>query len=396
MRDNTVGFQRKFEDHFRGSKQAIEQRLKVYLSFLRPVAALEPGHQVLDLDCGRCEWLELLAQNGIPACGVDLDEAMVQAGREKGYEVITQDPLEALKAKPDNSLIAVSGFHLVDHLPFPTLKSVVTEAYRTLVSGGLMFMEAPSPERLFLGHDSSYVENTHAKLFPHRLFALIESAGFERFTILRLQEPAPISVDYADLSAVFWGASLQCSIVAQRAGDAGAWLALHELFARHWGVSLGQAVSNYNRSLETWTRSVLQTFDSEMSEQDAALAKAGNSSLEDRGPEPADIGHLPNDFVDQINALSSRVDNLNERLLALFNSVSWKLTAPLRSATQKAKQVFVRLRRPFFGILQLRSPASTSGMAKALSRETLSPLEREVLARLLAASAKNEKNEDPH
>lgn len=363
------------------------------------MAALEPGHQVLDLDCGRCEWLELLAKNGISACGVDLDEALVQAGREKGYEVRTQAALEALKDKPDNSLVAVSGFRLVEHLAFPTLKSVVTEAYRTLVPGGLMFMEAPSPELLLLGDNSLSVEHTHAKLFPHRLFALIESTGFERFTILRLQEPAPLSVDHADLSAVFWGVSLQCSVVAQKAGDADAWSVLHKLFARHWGVSLSQAVSNYSRLLESWTSNVLRMLQSEMEKQDAALAvmETADSSSQDQEPAKA-IEPLPDDFAVQINAMSSRVDDLNERLLALFDSASWKVTAPLRSAQRKAREVLMAVGRYISTITALKRTvprASTSGGQRVPSRGILSPLERDVLAKLLGARAEKEKNEDP-
>lgn len=405
MRHNTAVFRWGRDDHFRGSREAIKRRLRIYLPFVRPVAATARGHQVLDLNCGRCEWLELLRESRIPARGVDLTEEMAKAGTDGGYEVTVQDALGALRASPNDSLIAVSGFHIVEYMPFAVLKAVLTEAYRSLIPGGLLLMEVPSPDLPTSGDDGLSSERMHSKLFPHRLFGLIESAGFERYTLLRLQEPPPASVDQPDWAAVFWGASLHCALVAQKAGDTNLWLMLYELFGGRWGVSLRQAVNDYSRSLQHWIASVLGAIDSEVSEQDAALAGPAQRGpknptalfLRSRHSPVEEAKPLPKDLVDQMNALSSRVDDVDYRLFALLDSVSWKLTAPLRFIAQWAKRTLAAFRRSISGIHSPRGEGSTSSsVLETPSRAILSQLEKDVLARLLRARAGKEGSEDPH
>ena len=73
----TNSFYKAFEDRFRGSKQEIRQRLEVYLPFLE---ALRPFHRkftVLDLGCGRGEWLQLLNELKLDAVGIDLVHDMI-------------------------------------------------------------------------------------------------------------------------------------------------------------------------------------------------------------------------------------------------------------------------------------------------------------------------------
>ena len=86
---------RGFEDLFRGSEQMIRDRQRVYLDL---VAGREP---VLDAGCGRGEFLDLLAERGIEARGVDLDAGMVERCREKGHENVEQaDLLDVLERTP--------------------------------------------------------------------------------------------------------------------------------------------------------------------------------------------------------------------------------------------------------------------------------------------------------
>lgn len=96
-------FYRAFEDRHRGSRALIAGRLEVYLPFLAPLKARYPQAAVLDLGCGRGEWLEVLVREGYDAIGVDLDEGMLEACRELGLPVRTDDDLNALRQLPDAS-----------------------------------------------------------------------------------------------------------------------------------------------------------------------------------------------------------------------------------------------------------------------------------------------------
>ena len=76
-----------FEDQFRGSPEDIRRRVEEYL----PVFA--DASDVLDVGCGRGEFLELLRERGIRARGIDINAAMVDVCREKGLDAETGDAL---------------------------------------------------------------------------------------------------------------------------------------------------------------------------------------------------------------------------------------------------------------------------------------------------------------
>ena len=134
----TNSFYKAFEDRFRGSKQEIRQRLEVYLPFLE---ALRPFHRkftVLDLGCGRGEWLQLLKDLKLEAFGIDLDQDMINECESLGLNVRCEDVLQALKSFPSKSLSLVTGFHIAEHFSFEDLRQFFGEPFRVLKDGGLL------------------------------------------------------------------------------------------------------------------------------------------------------------------------------------------------------------------------------------------------------------------
>ena len=81
MSDN---FYRAFEDKFRGSREEIIDRLKIYLPFVTPLIDIYEDASAIDLGCGRGEWLEILSEIGVKARGVDLNQGMLDACTERG------------------------------------------------------------------------------------------------------------------------------------------------------------------------------------------------------------------------------------------------------------------------------------------------------------------------
>jgi len=217
----TQPFYRAFEDRYRGSRDVIKQRLRAYQPFIAPLARL-PGAAALDLGCGRGEWLELLGESGFRARGVDLDDSMLAACRERGLQVETADALAALRACPDHSLALVSAFHLVEHIPFDLVRELAAEALRALQPGGLLIMETPNPENLVVGASSFYMDPSHLHPIPPNLLAFTaEHAGYLRHKIVRLQEEPQLHTDPAlGLINVLEGPSPDYSVVAQKAADA--------------------------------------------------------------------------------------------------------------------------------------------------------------------------------
>src|SRR5262249_47800542 len=116
-----------FEDQFRGTREDIKDRLKVYVPYLLESGLGTADMPVLDLGCGRGEWLELLGDEGLHARGVDMNRALLHQCRERGLDVVEGDALAYLRGLPDNSLGAVTGFHIIEHLPFDVLINLFDE-----------------------------------------------------------------------------------------------------------------------------------------------------------------------------------------------------------------------------------------------------------------------------
>lgn len=325
----TLPFYRAFEDRYRGAREVIKERLRAYAPFLAPLAQLAPGGAALDLGCGRGEWLELVTEYGLAARGVDLDDAMLAACRERGLQVETGDALTALRACPDASLALVSAFHLVEHIPFEQVRALVAEALRALRPGGLLILETPNPENLVVGATSFYLDPSHLRPIPPDLLAFTaEHAGYARQRLVRLQEDprlhggAPLT-----LLSVLEGASPDYSVVAQ-AGAAPAELAPFDAaFAARYGLALAPLAVRYEQQ-QADERALLhgalarhaQRID-EAHAVNAALA----SRLDHANQLIGESGH-------RLGLLEQRLMTSEARTEALLLSTSWRITAPLRSA----------------------------------------------------------------
>lgn len=170
-----------FEDKFRGTRDEIKDRLSVYLPLLKEAGAGTEERPVLDIGSGRGEWLELLRERNLTARGVDINETLASQCRQRGLEVEIQDAFEYLRSLPDGCLGAVTGFHIIEHLPMETQLELYAESNRVLVSGGLAIFETPNPQNLLVGACNFYADPTHKRpLYPETQQFFLEYRGFSR------------------------------------------------------------------------------------------------------------------------------------------------------------------------------------------------------------------------
>lgn len=240
-------FYRSFEDKHRGSRQLILSRLEIYKPFLQELKS-RWDLEVLDLGCGRGEWLELLTSLDIRCHGVDLDENMLAACRKRGFKVAKNDAIGFLKELPTASHMAISAFHFVEHIPFEQLQALVLEAKRVLIPGGLLILETPNPENLRVGTCNFYMDPTHVNPLPPALLQFLpDHYGYQRSMIMRLQEPAPIQdIDPVTLMDVFNAVSPDYSVIAQTQPAGEDAPALDSLFSRTFGVTLDEVTAAYD------------------------------------------------------------------------------------------------------------------------------------------------------
>ena len=192
-----------FEENFRGSPAEIKERLKIYLPLVEEARTNAQGAQppqppLLDIGCGRGEWLELLREANIPATGVDSNRALVGEGRARGLSIIESDLMAYLRGLADSSLCALTGFHIVEHLPLETLLRLLDESVRVVAPGGMVIFETPNPENVLVGSCNFYFDPTHRNPLPAPVMQfLLESRGFQRVEIIRLNPSAaePVAGD---------------------------------------------------------------------------------------------------------------------------------------------------------------------------------------------------------
>ncbi|TFI55839.1 methyltransferase domain-containing protein [Mastigocladus laminosus UU774] len=176
-----------FENQFRGSRDDILNRLKVYLPFIAEAKIGESHSPILDVGCGRGEWLELLQNNNYTARGLDINRVMLEQCRSRGLEVIEADVISYLNSLSENSLGAITGFHIIEHLPFQILMKLFTETVRVLRPGGLVIFETPNPENILVASHNFYTDPTHRNPLPSTTVKFIaESVGLCRVNIMKL------------------------------------------------------------------------------------------------------------------------------------------------------------------------------------------------------------------
>ena len=168
------------EDRHRGSTEEIRAKLSIYVDLFSQA----PG-PVLDLGCGRGEFLGLLAEAGIEARGVDLNREMVGEVRAKGLEAETAEGLAHLQGLAEASLGGLFMAQVIEHLDLAQLTALLEEAFRVLAPKGIIVAETINPQSLSTFAGAFYVDPTHIKpVHPQAAKFLWESTGFKEVRII--------------------------------------------------------------------------------------------------------------------------------------------------------------------------------------------------------------------
>ncbi len=184
---SNASFYMYFENYLRGSRAQIKERLSIYIPYLDNVMAGTSQSPVLDMGCGRGEFLELLKEHDFQGLGIDLNEEMVKKCNEMGLAAKQQEALSFLLEQPDASYGAITAFHLIEHIPFNSLINIVSQIFRVLKPGGLVVFETPNPNNVIVGSCSFYMDPTHLKPIPNQLARfMVQSQGFVNVDVLNI------------------------------------------------------------------------------------------------------------------------------------------------------------------------------------------------------------------
>jgi O-antigen chain-terminating methyltransferase len=173
-----------FESRMRGSTELIRERQSVYVDEFRTAAP------VLDIGCGRGEFLSLLREANVEARGIDVDAEMVTHCREEGLEVEQADALAYLGSLDDESLGGIFCAHVVEHLSPVALFKLLELAVAKLRPRGVFAAETPNPLSLVALANFTADLSHDRPLHPETLSFLARQAGFRNVELRFLSEPA--------------------------------------------------------------------------------------------------------------------------------------------------------------------------------------------------------------
>jgi 2-polyprenyl-3-methyl-5-hydroxy-6-metoxy-1,4-benzoquinol methylase len=198
---------------FRGPEETVKARQQFYLEYFKT-------GPVLDLGCGRGEFLDLLKTAGVQAGGVDANPECVAACREKGLSAETADMFGRLRSLPESSLSGIFCSQVVEHLPPARVPELVALCASRLAPGGVLAFETPNPECLAIFATYFYLDPTHVRPVPAQLMQFYcEESGLGVVALRRFAPaveaiPALASLP-ADLRDAIFG-SLDYAIIARK------------------------------------------------------------------------------------------------------------------------------------------------------------------------------------
>lgn len=180
----------KFEDSYRGSCEEISSRQTHYFNnYINTLELNLDSDVVVDLGCGRGEWVDYLQRNGINVVGIDMNEKMVNECKKKGLQVEMKDALAYLKSLDDESISVITGFQIIEHMPLNILNKIIIESFRVLRKQGKLIFETPNCKNVEVGSSNFYLDPTHLRpVHPDYLKFMVETSGFRESSVVFWKE----------------------------------------------------------------------------------------------------------------------------------------------------------------------------------------------------------------
>jgi SAM-dependent methyltransferase len=152
----------------------------------RPLLAHFHGcHNVLDIGCGRGVMLDLFAEAGIAAEGVDQMPEAVSYCQAKGHRATVGDALDFLEGRAQQ-YDGIFCSHVIEHLEFERAERLVALCARALRPGGVLVIVTPNSRDIAVMGDVFWLDPTHRRPFPGELVeAMLAAEGFVSIALRR-------------------------------------------------------------------------------------------------------------------------------------------------------------------------------------------------------------------
>ncbi|MGD0872459.1 MAG: class I SAM-dependent methyltransferase [Bryobacteraceae bacterium] len=191
----------KFAERFRGTEEYVKAGQQLYLPYF------EGCRNVLDIGCGRGEFLEVMRDASIPARGIDVGAESVAVCRLKGLDAEIADVFPYLASMEEGALDGIFCSQVVEHLPPERLPEMIRLCAERLARGGVIVIETPNPECLAIFGTHFYLDPTHTRPVPHPLLMFyLEEYGVGLMQLRRLSPAVETMPSLGSLPDDFRGA----------------------------------------------------------------------------------------------------------------------------------------------------------------------------------------------
>tara|TARA_E500000331_G_scaffold101483_1_gene98364 strand:- start:852 stop:1961 length:1110 start_codon:yes stop_codon:yes gene_type:complete len=168
-----------FENTFRGTRSSIMNRISVYNDLLYLIFKRNPQAKLLDIGCGRGEWLQNCRDNGFEVLGIDDNQDMVDFSQDLGLNAIKAEAKLFVKSCNSNSYDFITLFHVIEHLKDADFFSLMVECQRILKPDGLLLIETPNIDNIQVSTRTFYIDPTHINhINPDYVDFLLKRVGF--------------------------------------------------------------------------------------------------------------------------------------------------------------------------------------------------------------------------
>jgi 2-polyprenyl-3-methyl-5-hydroxy-6-metoxy-1,4-benzoquinol methylase len=137
------------------------------------------GGLVLDIGCGKGEFLQLCSENGLTGLGVDLSEQPVESCREKNLDVHYADAFSYL-SDTDKMFDGVMCSHVIEHLEPEEFLGLTKLMSEKLNDGGIFVIVTPNPRSLRAHLNQFWKDLSHRRFYDiESVCYALEKGGFE-------------------------------------------------------------------------------------------------------------------------------------------------------------------------------------------------------------------------
>lgn len=177
-----------FENQFRGSEERISNNQLNYLPIVEKAFAKISSGYLIDVGCGRGEFLQLLKDKGLAAKGIENSPTFVEYNMERDRNVIQSDINNFLNVTNDNSLVGITAFQVIEHFSPSYLLNFLQLAFQKIAIGGVIILETVNPMSLYsLMH--YWYDFSHKKPIPSDILKFyLENAGFSEIEFNLINE----------------------------------------------------------------------------------------------------------------------------------------------------------------------------------------------------------------